>query len=70
MSAATLLSHLHIAKCKCQRVDSGVDFTEKLLFVVFVHLLKVHPCQNVREGGRLSQAAVKKKLKNLHPVSL
>lgn len=49
VSVVTLLSYLHIAKCKCQRVDSGVDFTKKLLFVVFVHLLKVHPCQIVKE---------------------
>lgn len=49
VSRVTVVSYLHIAKCERQRVDSGVDFTEKLLFVVFIHLLKVHPCQIVRE---------------------
>lgn len=50
MSAVTVSSYSHIAKRKRQRVDSGVDLTEKLLFVVFVHLLKIHPCQMARES--------------------
>ncbi len=41
------MAYLHIAKGECQCVDSGVDLSEKLLFVLFVHLLKVHSCQMV-----------------------
>lgn len=39
-------SYLHIAKGECQGVDSRVDLTKKILFVLFVHLLKIHPCQS------------------------
>lgn len=40
-----MTSYSHIAKRECQCVDGGVDLAEKLLPVLFVHLLKVHSCQ-------------------------
>lgn len=52
-------SYSHIAKGERQCVNSGVDVSEKLLFVVFVHLLEVHPCRG-RDGVGMSQAQTDK----------
>lgn len=52
MGITVTTSYLHIAKRECQCVDRSVDVSEKLLFVVVVHLLKVHSCQIVMKQDK------------------
>lgn len=56
IAKTVMMSYLHIAKGECQCVNSSVDLSKKLLFVLFVHLLKVHTCKICKV--ELSQASV------------